>query len=99
MKKLVLILLFLVITGCATFSNNDKNLPAVVITTETEYILPEVNIPPNLLQPCEDLNLLEPTATFTDVIANTSTNTLKYNQCKAKHRSLVELLQKSLGLK
>lgn len=99
MKKVLLICLILIATGCASLSKNEKNLPAVVITTETEYILPEVNIPPNLLQPCEPLNTLDMSATFLDVISNTSENTLKYAECSQKHQSLVKLLEKSLGIK
>lgn len=99
MKKLLILPLFLTLIGCQTIPQCEKNLPAVVVQTEVEYVVPEVNIPPSLLQPCADLQALPKTATFEDVLSNTAANTITYYDCKTNHKSLVLILEKSLDLK
>lgn len=99
MKKLVILLLFISLSGCHLFVKSEKNLPTVITQTEVEYLVPEVNISQNLLQDCRDLEVLPEGSTFTEVLVNTSNNTVHYADCKAKHKSLVEIVKKSLNLK
>jgi len=101
MKKLVLIALIICLTGCQSWIIRDEK--TIIPETTTEYLVPEVNIDPYLLEDCKDQKLLESGSTIQEMLRNiqvvTSENTIIYVDCRYKHKSLVELLKRSLNLK
>ena len=99
MKNLLIIGLLFIATGCAVFQNPKENLPTVVITSETEYLVPEVDISQELLAPCKPLETLPQESSFEGVLANTANNTLLYSECSAKQASLANIVKKSLNIK
>lgn len=96
MKNLLILLVFLVATGCASFQKSEKILPEVVIQNQTEYLVPQLNISQDLLEPCKPLETLSMSATFEDVLVNTTINTVHYSNCSAKQQSLARILKNSL---
>lgn len=98
MKKAILILFFLSLTACGIFQKR-QDLPIIITEEHTEYVVPEVNIDSYLLDACKDLGTLESTESFNDVLIITKENTIKFAECRDKHKALVEILRKSLNLK
>lgn len=101
MKYLIIFILFISLTGC-DFWNVRKNseLPTIVTEQTTEYLVPEIYIDSSLLLECADLK--EPpntNTTFEDILVNVKENTIVYADCRAKHKSLKDIVVKSLNIK
>ena len=98
MKKLILISLLL-LSACGTTKYKSPDLPVIIDSTTTEYLVPEVNIDNSILEDCAPLLELTQNADFNAIILVTKDNAILYSNSKNKHKALVEILTKSLNLK
>lgn len=98
MKKLIILLPFL-LSGCLWEFSKPESLPQLVTEESTQYVVPTIDISPILLEECEDLIVLSPSATFEDVLGNHADTIAKYSKCRDKHKALKSVINQSLGVK
>jgi hypothetical protein len=75
MKKLLLILPVLLLTGCLGTVPIQRNFP---------------NVPEDLKVACPDLNTVEPTTKFSDVVSVVTKNYGQYQECQLKVDAWIE---------
>lgn len=92
---LLVLLLFLVISGCST---TKEQRPTII--TERIESKQTVNIDKDLLKPCSPLPIIElksvePAA----IIALKGKETLLYTECALRHKALVDIVTKAFNIK
>jgi hypothetical protein len=92
MKKLFIILAVIFNTGCATLV--DKICKDALITEKV------VQVDPRALEECKELvRLPDRSATFSDVLTNTTENAIIYYECKSKQRDSILLIKRFANIK
>lgn len=92
MKRYILLLFLLVLSGCASLKEQFC----------ADAIVPEkvVKIDPRSLEECRDLVLLPANnPTFEGVLVNTANNAVIYTECKNKQHDSILLIKKFANIK
>lgn len=98
MRSLLIASLLLLSSCGGPFIKADitEPLPQLVTQEATEYVVPTIDISPYLLEDCEPLVVLNPSASFEDVLTNHADAVSKYHLCREKHKTLKTIIKKSL---